>query len=139
MNRYLLDTHVLLWLSGGEQSLSSKTMAAITAESERCWSPVSLWEIALLLEKRQIEFEGSLQQWITREERNMDLREVPVTRQVALEFGAVRLAHKDPADRLLVATARVYELTLVTADRALLASRACPMLNASAGSRRRPS
>jgi PIN domain nuclease of toxin-antitoxin system len=131
MSRYLLDTHVLLWLSGGGRSLAARIKTALSADkTERYWSPVSLWEIALLLEKHQIELEGDLPDWIAREERNMDLREVPVTRQVALEFGAVRLSHKDPADRLLVATARVHGLTLVTADQLLLKSKACPMIRA---------
>jgi len=48
------------------------------------------------------------------------MKEAPLTREVALQSGAVDLQHADPADRFLAATARVLDLTVVTADRRLL-------------------
>ena len=48
------------------------------------------------------------------------LRDAPLTRDVAIESRRLSLGHQDPADRFIAATARVYELTLVTADERLL-------------------
>jgi PIN domain nuclease of toxin-antitoxin system len=56
------------------------------------------------------------------------MREAPVTYQVAQETARVQLPHRDPADRFLVATARVFDLTLVTADEHLLKARQVPVL-----------
>jgi PIN domain nuclease of toxin-antitoxin system len=58
------------------------------------------------------------------------IREAPLTHEVALETRRVRLAHKAPADRFLVATARVFNLTLVTADRRLAKTRDIAVLPA---------
>jgi PIN domain nuclease of toxin-antitoxin system len=57
------------------------------------------------------------------------MREATLTHQVAIEAGKLELPHKDPADHFIVATARVFDLTLVTADEALLQSRAVRMLS----------
>jgi PIN domain nuclease of toxin-antitoxin system len=56
------------------------------------------------------------------------MREAAVTYQVAEETARVSLPHRDPADRFLVATARVFDLTLVTADRQLIHARQVPIL-----------
>jgi PIN domain nuclease of toxin-antitoxin system len=57
------------------------------------------------------------------------MREAPVTYQVAEETARVQLPHRDPADRLLVATARVFDLTLVTADQQLIRARQVSVLS----------
>ena len=51
-----------------------------------------------------------------------------MTHEVAIRSEALRLGHKDPADRFIVATALVYDLTLVTADKRLVKSRQVPVL-----------
>jgi PIN domain nuclease of toxin-antitoxin system len=56
------------------------------------------------------------------------MHEAPVTYQVAEETARVSLPHRDPADRFLVATARVFDLTLVTADQQLIHARQVPVL-----------
>ncbi len=56
------------------------------------------------------------------------MREAPITYEVAQETARVELPHRDPADRFLVATARVYALTLVTADEILLKIRPVSLL-----------
>jgi PIN domain nuclease of toxin-antitoxin system len=56
------------------------------------------------------------------------MREAQITYQVAQETARVQLPHRDPADRFLVATARVFDLTLATADEQLLKARQVPVL-----------
>ena len=57
------------------------------------------------------------------------LREAAISHDIALEASSVLLKHPDPADRFLVATARVFDLTLVTADERLIESGTCKILS----------
>jgi PIN domain nuclease of toxin-antitoxin system len=59
----------------------------------------------------------------------MPFREAPLTHEVALASDAVALPHRDPADTFLAATAKVYDLTLVTADENLLRGKGYPVLS----------
>ena len=60
--------------------------------------------------------------------RRVPFREAPVTHEVALETRNVKLSHRDPADRFLVATARVFDLRLVTADERLIRLKSVPTI-----------
>jgi PIN domain nuclease of toxin-antitoxin system len=66
--------------------------------------------------------------WVAKAFATAPPKEVSLTHEVALETRKVRLPHRDPADHFLVATARVYGLTLVTTDRQLVRSRAVSTL-----------
>ena len=66
--------------------------------------------------------------WIVRAMRAVPVREALVTHEVAMETRRVRLPHRDPADYFLGATARVFGLTLVTADARLIGARQFPVL-----------
>ena len=91
-------------------------------------SPISIWETVTLCEKGRLSLEGGAAEWISKAMRGVPMTEAPLTAEVALETASVRLAHRDPADRFLVATARVFGLTLVTADWRLIDSRQTPVL-----------
>lgn len=71
-----------------------------------------------------VKLELELDSWVRRALRRLPLKEAAVTTEVALESERVRLPHRDPADRFLAAAARVYGLTLMTADEKLLSTRA---------------
>lgn len=131
MTGYLLDTHTFIWLVI-EPERASRQVVAELEDAEGClWlSPVSIWEIALLSKRKSFHLGSTLSHWVSSAVRRYSLQEAEVTWDVALEFDRIQLPHKDPADRLLVATARVYGLTLVTADQRLLDSKACSMLKA---------
>jgi PIN domain nuclease of toxin-antitoxin system len=88
-------------------------------------SPISSWEIVLLVEKGRLQLEMEAEAWLGACLRTVGLREAPVTHEVVFQARGIQLPHRDPADRLLAATALVYGLTLVTADERLLA---CPAL-----------
>jgi PIN domain nuclease of toxin-antitoxin system len=88
-------------------------------EEEQAWlSPISVWEAFTLLRKRRIVITGSFREWL--ESATADLREAPVTWEIARVSEEIGLPHGDPADRFLAATAKVLGLTLVTADKNLL-------------------
>jgi PIN domain nuclease of toxin-antitoxin system len=83
-------------------------------------SPISLWEVLTLCQKQRLTLHPNPQTWIANALDAVPMREAAITYQVAQETARVQLPHRDPADRFLVATARVFDLTLVTADEQLL-------------------
>jgi len=122
----LLDTHALLWLlqtDGGR--LTRAAYAAIGAEMAGglvSVSAISAWEIALLVAKGRLALGTDLSAWLTKVMAHPSIRFVSVSPEIAI--GAVNLPgsfHADPADRIIVATARLLGLTLVTADPKILA------------------
>jgi PIN domain nuclease of toxin-antitoxin system len=99
-------------------------------DNERWLSSISVWEILLLFEKGRLDSPPDPTKWIREKLEVSAMREAILNHEVALEGRSVRLPHGDPADRLLIATARVYELTLVTADERLIRARSCRLLSA---------
>ena len=67
--------------------------------------------------------------WVEAALSRAPMHEAPLSREVAVRSRSVRVAHEDPADRFLAASADVYELTLLTADERLLSARACKVLD----------
>jgi PIN domain nuclease of toxin-antitoxin system len=119
--RLLLDTHIWLWSLVERNRLSHRVIKELGDSENELWlSPISIWELVVLYHKRRISLDQEVDAWITHKLRAVPLREAPVTYEVARETGRLRLAHRDPADRFLLATAKVFELTLVTADAHLL-------------------
>jgi PIN domain nuclease of toxin-antitoxin system len=119
--RLLLDTHVWLWMVlEPERCRPNVRELILDAESEIFLSPVSVWEVVLLMERGRLGFDGSSERIPELLLDRMPHREAPLTRAVALATRAVTLEHRDPADRLLAATAAAFDLTLITADRHLV-------------------
>lgn len=83
-------------------------------------SPISIWEVIVLLEKRRIEIDQDFGQWFERSRVDFELQEAPLGWKVAHKVRFVSLGYRHPADRFLAATARAYDFTLVTADERLL-------------------
>jgi len=74
----------------------------------------------MLLEKKRIEIDRDFAEWFLQYREELNVHEAPFTWEVAHELRYTILGHRDPADRFLVATAKVYDLTLVTADESLM-------------------
>ena len=89
-------------------------------------SPISIWELTLFVEKRRIVLDCGLADWVAK--ATSPLKKAPLTAEIVLETGRFSLPQGDPADRFLVATARSLGLTLVTADRRLLASKSVSVI-----------
>ena len=115
--KLLLDTHVWIWALLEPVRLPARvSRELISPQNERWLSPMSVWEVLLLCEKNRLALRPDPWSWI----HSALLIEAPFDYSVAQEAGRVKLTHRDPVDRFLVATARVYGLTLVTADERLL-------------------
>jgi PIN domain nuclease of toxin-antitoxin system len=119
--KLLLDTHIWLWSVLEPERLSRRVAKEIEDASNQLWlSPISIWELIVLWQKRRIVPDEDIETWVPDALRSLPLQEAPVTYEVARETGRLQLPHRDPADRFLLATAKVFELTLVTADEHLL-------------------
>jgi PIN domain nuclease of toxin-antitoxin system len=96
----------------------------LEAPDNELWlSPVSVWELLILVEKGRVTLDVEPDTWLEDGFRRAPLREAPLTHRIARASRSVRLPHQDPADRFLAATAQVLELTLITADTRLARSR----------------
>jgi PIN domain nuclease of toxin-antitoxin system len=120
--KLLLDTHIWIWSHREPERLGRRVRRALEDSANELWlSPVSVWELGLLADAGRVKVVGhSVSEWVARALGEMPLRDAAMNREVALETRAVRLQHHDPADRLLAATARVFDLALVTADERML-------------------
>ena len=117
----LLDTHIWIWNDLQPEKISSHVAKELADSANALWlSPVSIWELVLLQEKKRLQLRQGLGQWVKESIRDLDLNEAPFTWEVSQELPFAMLPHRDPADRFLVATARVYDMTLVTSDEKLL-------------------
>jgi len=118
---YLLDTHILLWWRTELRHLSG-TQAQVLEELEEQGRPVglsaiSLRELAMMLHRRRISVDLPLDVWLDSIESHPLITILPLTTKIAAE--SVRFGDdfpRDPADQIIVATARCHGLTLITAD-----------------------
>lgn len=118
----LLDTHVWIWTQEDPDRLGTESKRALGTAERLFVATISSLEIARLLHLGAIELEGALEAWIQDAMEALRAVELDLTREVAV--GAYRLResfHRDPADRILAATALVHDLTLMTADERILA------------------
>lgn len=120
--RLLLDTHVWLWFHLDPQRLGPAATDAVLDTANEPWlSPASVWEMALLADGGRIALDRPPAAWLDAALAALPVRDASLTRDVALRSRTIDLPHQDPVDRFLAATAAVHGLTLVTADRRLLA------------------
>jgi PIN domain nuclease of toxin-antitoxin system len=127
--KLLLDTHIWLWTLGDPDRLSGRVRKELGDATNELWlSPISIWEIVSLDAKNRIALTLPFEDWLARSMLAAPTKEASLTHEVAMETRRVSLPHRDPADRFLVATANVFGLTLVTADKVLIEAKACPIL-----------
>jgi PIN domain nuclease of toxin-antitoxin system len=127
--RLLLDTHIWLWSLLEPQKLNRRVVKQLKNEDNELWlSPISIWELLILCEKKRLELDQDVDSWVERALTAAPLHEAPIAKEVALETRNITLPHRDPADRFLVASAKVFQLTLVTGDERLMKTRDIPVL-----------
>lgn len=122
--KLLLDTHIWLWSLLEPARIDQSQIRILTDPANTIWlSPISLWELTILVEKNRLTLDRDLDGWVAEARVRAPINDVPLTAAVALATRHVDLSHRDPADRFLAATARVFNLHLVTADQRLLQGR----------------
>lgn len=123
----LLDTHVWLWWLLGQPDLPRREREALDAAAERdppLISAISLWEARMLHSKRRLTLSIPFARWLREAAAPDVVRIAPLDAEVVLAVDALpERFHGDPADRLIVATARALDVALATHDRNIRRSR----------------
>ncbi len=124
MTAVLLDTHALVWLLNGSKQLgeTSRTLIQEAVKDDCLYlSAISPWEIAMLVSKMRLALDRDVGEWLHIALPLPGIRLEPLSLEVAV--ASTRLPsdiHSDPADRIIVATARHLGAVLVTDDHLLL-------------------
>lgn len=127
----LLDTHVWVWWLTPGSPLSRSERDSLDAKAGRrelFLSAISLWEVQVLHAKRRLELPLTFAAWLTRAADDRVITVLPLSVDVVLALDGLPASfHGDPADRLIVATARAHALSLATHDTAIRRSRAAKL------------
>jgi PIN domain nuclease of toxin-antitoxin system len=124
MQPLLLDTCAIIWIAQGEQ-LSARSIeimrAALEAGSHTYVSPISAWEIGLLVARKRLQMTATPERWFSAvlAQPSMMLADMAPDLLIASSFLPGK-PPRDPADRIVAATARDLGATLITRDRVLL-------------------
>lgn len=125
----LLDTHVWLWWLLGQPELTAKERSALDALAATGTPPglsaISLWEAQMLVAKGRLKIESPLTHWLPTASAPETVTVLPLDVAVIIALDGLPAAfHGDPANRIIVATARAHGLPLATRDRNIRRSRA---------------
>ncbi|SDH34650.1 PIN domain nuclease, a component of toxin-antitoxin system (PIN domain) [Paraburkholderia phenazinium] len=116
----VLDTHTLVWWVAGDPALSKKAKTAIERElagGEIIVSAISAWEIAMLVEREKLVLSMDVGSWLATVSAIEAVHFAPIDPEIAVKSVVLPGEfHKDPADRMIVATARKLAVPLVTKD-----------------------
>ena len=113
-----------VWWADGSHELSKRDrerIQAATKERALCVSAISCWEVGMLVRRGRLELSVPAADWIARCEGLPFFSVVPIDTRIALSATELPPHHEDPADRVIVATARGLGATLVTKDERLRA------------------
>lgn len=120
----LLDTHTWVWLNNGSSELNKKIIQCIenAAENGRVFiSAISVWEIATLCAKKRLILRTSLKEWVDEALSQVGVELVPISPDISIESSELPNGfHGDPADRLIIATARIKRMVILTRDSKIL-------------------
>jgi PIN domain nuclease of toxin-antitoxin system len=120
----LLDTHILIWLAEGTtlSAAARQTINKAATEDKVFISAISIWEICVLTSKNRITLSQPVKSWFADVLSTKGFQLIPLTPEISYEscFMPAGL-HADPCDRIIVATARLQNFTLLTKDAKILA------------------
>jgi PIN domain nuclease of toxin-antitoxin system len=122
----LLDTHAWIWWLHGNQRLGRselKRLDQFPRDVRPAISAISLWEVAMLVNVGRLTLNATLEAWLAIAADQGTVRVIPLSPHIAAEVARLPdTFHRDPADRLIVATSRVHGLPVLTRDAAIAKS-----------------
>lgn len=120
----LLDTHTWIWLFNGSTELSKSAIEQIdfAANQGKVFIPaISVWELSMLVAKSRVNLSQSIHQWINNSLSQPGVNLSPILPEIAIESSFLPGDfHGDPADRIIVATARINNLIVFTRDKKII-------------------
>ena len=116
MRKILVDSCAIIWLATGDRKLSKLARDAMRDAELLCFSSISIWEIARLVKAGDLELPVSPARLAELLVEQYEMKELLVNNSISLRASALPEIHKDPADRFIIATALLNDLTVVTGD-----------------------
>lgn len=127
----LLDTHVLVWLVEGDARLGVQARETIEQERGLFYSSITAWEMGMLVRVGRMHLSRTAEATLAHVRDVLQVLELATDSDIALDAGLLpRSIHGDPADRIIMASARALDCPLVTADEKILAHAAAGHLRA---------
>jgi len=127
----VLDTHLWIWWLLGDSRLSQAerdVLNALPSRARPVLCDISLWECATLVDLGRVELNGNLDAWLQVAASPATVRIQPITPGIVAEMNRLPAKfHRDPADRLIVATARFLKLPIATRDGKIRSSKLVPL------------
>jgi PIN domain nuclease of toxin-antitoxin system len=124
MAAVLLDTCAVIYVANGDAIAAGARRAIREAALDEgvLVSPISAWEIGMLAARRRVEFHPDAKRWFLDFLAQSGIRVTPLSSEAAIDAASLDDPFPgDPADRLLVSTARHLDVPIVTRDRSILA------------------
>lgn len=112
----LLDTCGLLWLAAGHRRLSVSARKRIDSATLVGVSTITAWEVGLKAARGELKLPMEAEEWFEGVMAHHRLQVFEITPRIAFEANRLPWHHRDPADRFIVATARLHHMSVVTAD-----------------------
>ena len=120
----LLDTHTWIWLFNGSTELSQDTIEQIDFAANKgkvFISAISVWELSMLVAKNRVNLSQPIHQWVKDSFSQPGVNLSPILPEIAIESSFLPGDfHGDPADRIIVATTRINNLTVLTRDKKII-------------------
>jgi PIN domain nuclease of toxin-antitoxin system len=116
----LLDTHIWVWLISGNPTLSDKTLKIFdeAAAKGKLFVPeIAVWELATLVAKKRLTLSLPIKNWVQEAMQKPGIAMAPLSWEISIESTMLpAVLHADPADRIIIATARIHKYHLATRD-----------------------
>jgi PIN domain nuclease of toxin-antitoxin system len=114
--RFIIDTQVFLWLANEPQKISKAALQIIETPSVLLLSHVSIWEISIKTGLGKLKIDFQLEDFLNKATEKHAIEYLPITLKAIFEVQNLPLHHKDPFDRLLIATAKSEEIQIISSD-----------------------
>ncbi len=115
--RLLLDTHAFIWFVSDRKKIPEDSINLIQENAGELYlSSITALEIALLVKRKRLKIPKNPGSYIEEAIQYHNLHEIPVDRKILLQSSALPEIHDDPFDRIIIATAKLHDLVLITKD-----------------------
>lgn len=113
----LLDTCALLMLAGRREDIPDRAMKKLTAQADELFiSTISSFEIVLKNRLGKLGLPMAAEEWYRKAVEGYAIEEIPVSSVIAMKSASLPFIHKDPCDRIIIATALEHRMPIITAD-----------------------
>ena len=124
----VLDTHAWMWWASNDRHLPAAARRRIEAADEVGVAAISCWEVAMLVRQGRVELDREALSWVRDALALPRVAFLELTPAIAVRAATLEWEHRDPADRLIVTTALMFGVPLLTKDERIRSWRGVPTI-----------